>query len=205
MFYSRRPLTALAFAFLFTLAAHAQNSSEPPASSTDLKTTTPVAQWRVYASDGRSMQNWHGQAQLQSINFERSKRYHWGGEFGLIFSTHLITEPTSWFGNKFGDGNQNVAAGSVSLLLRHRFKSDTSFAQPFVELSSGPMLATDRVPAATSHFNFISQLGVGYVFHPDRRHPLLVGWRFAHVSNGGYGRLNSGLNINSIMIGTQLR
>ena len=106
MFYSRRPLTALAFAFVFTLAAHAQNSSETPASSTDSKTTTPVAQWRVYASDGRSMQNWHGQAQLQSINFERSKQYRWNGELGMIFSTHVINEPRSWF----GDGSQNVPA-----------------------------------------------------------------------------------------------
>ena len=201
MFYSRRPLTALAFAFLFTLAAQAQNSSEPPASSTDLKTTTPVAQWRVYASDGRSMQNWHGQAQLQSINFERSKQYRWNGELGMIFSTHVISEPRSWF----GDGSQNVPAAGLSLMVRHRFKNDTHAAQPFVEISSGPMWSTERVPAATSHFNFLSQLGVGYVFHPDRRMAWILGWRFGHISNAGYGRLNSGLNINSLMIGTQLR
>jgi hypothetical protein len=192
MFPSRRPLLALVFACVVSLAVHGQ-------------TAAPAAQWRIYASDGRSMQNWHGQAQLQSINFERSKRYHWGGEFGYIFSSHVVTQPRSWLGNKYGDGNQNVPAAGVSLLVRHRFSNETHFAQPFVEVSSGPMLATERVPAATSHFNFLSQLGVGYVFHPDRRHSLVLGWRFAHISNAGYGRLNSGLNINSIMIGTQLR
>jgi hypothetical protein len=161
-------------------------------------------QWRIYASDGRSMQNWHGQAQLQSINFERSKKYRWNGELGMIFSTHLINEPRNWLGNT-GDGNQNVPAAGVSLMARHRFKDDTHVAQPFIEISSGPMWSTERVPAATSHFNFLSQLGVGYVFHSDRRRAWVLGYRFAHISNAGYGRLNSGLNINSLMIGTQLR
>ena len=186
MFSSRRSLFAVAISFVIAVASHAQSNS---------------SQWRIYASDGRSMQNWHGQATVQSINFERSKKYRWGGELGLIASTHMITEPKTWF----GDGRQNVPAAGLSLLARHRFKDDTHFAQPFVEVSSGPMWATERVPAATSHFNFLSQLGVGYVFHPDRKMAWVVGWRFGHISNAGYGRLNSGLNVNSLMIGTQLR
>jgi len=163
-------------------------------------TPASTSQWRIYASEGRSMQNWHGQAGLQSINFERSKKFR-RAELGVIFSTHLIDQPETWF----GDGHQNVPAAGVSLLARHRFKDDSHFAQPFVEVSSGPMWATERVPASTSHFNFLSQLGVGYVFHPDRKMAWVVGWRFGHISNAGYGRLNSGLNINSLMIGTQFR
>jgi hypothetical protein len=205
VFCSRRPLTALVFASLFTLAARAQSSTETTAPDTELKPVRPVAQWRVYASDGRSMQNWHGQAQLQSINIERAKQYRWGGEFGYIFSSHVITQPRSWFGNQFGDGNENVPAGSLSLLVRHRYNQNSHFAQPFIELSSGPMWARTQVPAGTSRFNFISQLGVGYVFHPDRRASLVLGWRIAHISNAGYSPRNPGLNINSLMIGTQLR
>jgi len=33
----------------------------------------------------------------------------------------------------------------------------------------------------------------------------ILGWRFGHISNAGYGRLNSGLNINSLMFGTRFR
>ena len=178
--------TFFAAALVVGLTAHAQSSAP---------------QWRIYASEGRSIQNYHGQASLQSINFERSKKYHWGGELGVIASAHAVEQPKTWL----GEGHQNVPAAGLSLMLRHRFKDDTHAAQPFIEISSGPMWATERVPAATSHFNFYSQMGLGYVFHPDRKMAWIVGWRFGHISNAGYGRLNSGLNVNSLMVGTQLR
>ena len=189
MFRSSRSLIALTFIAAFSFSALGQEAPAKP-------------QWRIYASDGRSMQNWHGQAQLQSVNFERSKKYRWNAELGTIIHAHVINQPRTWLG---GGGDQNVPAVGMSLLARHRFTDDKHFAQPFVEVSSGPMWATERVPAATSHFNFLSQLGVGYVFHSDRHRALVVGWRFGHISNAGYGRLNSGLNINSLMVGTQFR
>jgi len=193
---SRRALSAIAFALLFVLVVQADEKQDAQPRK---------AEWRIWASDGRSMQNWHGQAQLQSLNFERSKRYPWRTEFGFIFSPHIVTQPREWAPYLAGDREDNVFAGSASLMVRHRFNSDKNFAQPFIEISSGPMWAQRRIPANTSHFNFISQLGLGYVFHPQNRASLIVGWRFAHISNGGYAPRNPGLNINSLMIGTRLR
>ena len=193
-----RSFAALSFSLFVAAVAYAQAAPEPPPATNE-------AHWRIYASGGRSMPNRHGQVELQSINFERSKRYGRRAEVGLIFSSHLINEPRSWFGTTYGDGKDKVPAAGVSLLIRRQFRSEKDPGRPFIEISSGPMWASERVPAATSHFNFISQLGLGYAFHADRPVSWVIGWRFAHISNGGYGRLNSGLNINSIMIGTQFR
>jgi hypothetical protein len=183
--FSRRSLFAFAFSFVLAVAIQAQQAP----------------QWRIYASEGRSIQNYHGQAGVQSISFERSnsRKTRLGLDFGVAASAHAFEQARTWL----GDGHQNVPAAGLSLLARHRFAADSATAQPFVEISSGPMWATERVPAATSHFNFYSQLGVGYVIHPDRKRAWILGWRFGHISNAGYGRLNSGLNINSLMIGTQ--
>jgi len=193
-----RSLVALSLSIVLAASAHAQSTTESTQSS-------EAAQWRIYASGGRSMPNRHGQVEMQSFNFERSKKYRKQAELGLVFSAHLIDEPRSWFGHMFGDGNDKVPAAGVSLILRRQFGNEKATSRPFVEISSGPMWASERVPAATSHFNFLSQAGFGYVFRSDRPVSWVVGWHFAHVSNGGYGRLNSGLNINSIMIGTQFR
>jgi hypothetical protein len=31
--------------------------------------------------------------------------------------------------------------------------------------------------------------------------PVLIGYRFSHISNGGYAPRNPGLNVSSIMVG----
>ena len=183
--FSRRLLIASALTFAFALSSHAQSTWQS----------------RVYASDGKSIQNYHGQVDVQSVTFERSKKYRWGTEIGFAALAHAIEQPRTWL----GDGHQNVPAAGLSLLARHPFRDDSHAVQPFVEVSSGPMWSTERVPAATSHFNFYTQLGVGAIIHPERKTSLIVGWRFGHISNAGYGRLNSGLNINSLMIGTRFR
>jgi len=183
--FSRRLLIVPAILLTAAVSSHAQSLWES----------------RAYISGGKSIQNYHGQASVESVTFERSRKYRWGTEIGYALSAHAIEQPRTWL----GDGHQNVPAAGLNLLARHSFKDESHTVRPYVEVSSGPMLATERVPAATSHFNFYSQLGVGLVLHPERKTSLIVGWRFGHISNAGYGRLNSGLNINSLMIGTQFR
>jgi hypothetical protein len=191
----------LLFAFAFALAVSGSAAAQTAASDT----SDTRAQVRVYASGGRSLQNWHGQATLQSVNFEFARPYRKHSEIGLIFAPHIINQPRSWFGDLYHDGEENVRAVSASMLYRRQFQRESKKAQPFIEISTGPMWAEKRVPAATSRFNFISQAGFGYVFRPDAPVSFVLGYRFAHISNGGYAPRNPGLNINSIMIGTRLR
>jgi hypothetical protein len=76
--------------------------------------------------------------------------------------------------------------------------------QPYLEMGSGPMWASRRVPAATSRFNFITQTGFGVVVYPQRTSALVIGYRFAHISNAGYAPRNPGLNVSSLLIGVQV-
>jgi len=153
----------------------------------------------VYATAGKSMTSWHGQADLESVNFEfgRALRKHY--DVAFVAAPTNITQPVSWFGNAFGDGNEHVHAISGSLLVRRNWR------RVYAELSSGPLWAEKRVPASTSRFNFISQGGAGFVLMPQGRFPLILGYRFAHISNGGYAPRNSGWNVSAIVIGTRIR
>jgi len=61
------------------------------------------------------------------------------------------------------------------------------------------------VPASTSRFNFMSQAGAGFVFNAAGRMPVFAGYRFVHISNGGYAPRNPGLNVSTVVVGLQLR
>lgn len=159
----------------------------------------------IYATGGKSMTNWHGQAALQTINFELGRSISKRTDIAFVFAPTSIDQPISWFGGDFGDGNERVHAISGSILMRRQFRVDSDRAVPYVEISSGPMWANKRVPAATSHFNFISQGGAGVVLMPQSRFPVILGFRFAHISNGGYAPRNPGLNISSLVIGTRIK
>jgi len=160
---------------------------------------------RVYAEGGKSMTNWHGQAAMQLVNFEVSHAFSPRTEVGFVFAPVRMQQPRSWFGNVFGDGNEDVRAISGSLLFRRNFKLQSPQYNWYLEASSGPMWAEKRVPANTSRFNFISQAGAGFVLMPQSRFPLILGYRFAHISNGGYAPRNPGLNVSMLVIGTRIR
>jgi len=165
----------------------------------------PPERLNVFLSGGRSIQNWHGQADVDAINFELIRDWSRRTEVGFVVSPMRIRQPRSWFGNTYGDPDETARALSGSLLIRHRFMIESKHMQPYIELSTGPMWATRRVPAATSHFNFISQAGFGAVFAPNRPMSFVLGYRMAHVSNGGYSPRNPGLNIHTIVFGTRIR
>lgn len=153
-----------------------------------------------HAAGGKSLKTWHGQATIETFNVEGSREIRPNTELAFVVAPMLVTQPRSWFGDQFGDGNEDVRAISAALLLRRTFRNDTIY----VEGGTGPMWAEKRVPAATSRFNFHSQFGAGVVLWPQNRVSMIVGYRFGHISNGGYAPRNPGLNVSSIVIGTRL-
>ena len=183
-----RALTIAVFALLSTLSANAQMFNR----------------MNVYATGGKSWTNWHGQADMQTLNFELSHAFSPRYEAGVVFAPMNFYQPRSWFGYQFGDGSEQVQAASVSMLGRRTFRVDAP-TNVYVEASTGPMWSEERVPEFTSHFNFISQFGTGVVLNARGRFPLIVGYRFAHISNGGYSERNPGWNISSLLIGTRVR
>jgi hypothetical protein len=159
----------------------------------------------VSAAGGHSHKTWHGQADIQALNIEIGKTFSPRTEIAFLLSPMSVRQPRSWFGDQFGDGNETVHAIAASLLVRYRLNTDSSRVHFYGEAASGPMWAEKAIPASTSRFNFSSQIGAGVVLMPRARFPVMVGYRFAHLSNGGYSPRNPGFNISTIVVGVQVR
>lgn len=159
---------------------------------------------RVVAVAGKSTTNWHGQADLQLLQLELGHALSTRTTVAVVVGAANVWQPRSWFGDQYGDGSEVVRGLSMSLLLRRSFR-ERSTIRPYVELATGPIVAEKRVPAATSRFNFMSQAGGGVVFNADGRVPVFAGYRFLHISNGGYASRNPGLNVSAAVIGLQFR
>lgn len=163
----------------------------------------------AYVSAGVSMQNWHGQAKIGTLQLEmatqpkRVERWLKNTDVGTSLVLSEINQPRSFYGEQ-PDGRGNVQALGLGLFARHYWRTSSPTAIPFLEIGSGPMFSRADVPAYTSNINFSSQLAVGAVFFPQSHTPLRLGWRFYHISNGVIGDRNPGLNVNSFFVGTHI-
>jgi hypothetical protein len=164
-----------------------------------------ISYFAISASGGQSHETWHGQADIQTLNLELGKALSPRTEVVASISPMSLWQPRSWFGDQFGDGNETVHAIAVSALLRHRWNTNSSRAHLYGEIATGPMWAEKAIPASTSRFNFSTIFGSGLVLRPHTRHPLTVGYRFQHLSNGGYSPRNPGFNISLVVVGVQIR
>ena len=77
--------------------------------------------------------------------------------------------------------------------------------QPFAALSCGLVATTRPIPTdepGIDQFNFTAegQLGIER-FNSSRTRAWRVGYKFQHISNGGLGRANPGLNLNLLFFG----
>ena len=159
----------------------------------------------VSGAGGQSHKTWHGQADVQALNIELGKALSPRTEVAFMASPMNLWQPRSWFGDQFGDGNETVRAIAASVLVRHRLNVDSSRVQFYGEAGTGPMWAEKAIPASTSRFNFATQFGAGVVLMPQARFPVMLGYRFQHLSNGGYSPRNPGFNISTIVVGLQIR
>lgn len=159
---------------------------------------------RVSAIGGKSITTWHGQADVQAVSFEMGRALSPRTTFAVVLSPMTLWQPRSWFGDDFGDGNESVRAMHGALLLRRTFRTQSN-VQWYVDGSTGPMFAEKRVPASTSRFNFATRAGAGLVLNAQGRLPVMLGYQFIHISNGGYAPRNPGLNVSAGVVGVQLR
>src|SRR5688500_10319193 len=169
-----------------------------------LPLSAQITDVRLLATGGKSVTTWHGQADVQALQLELGHALSPRTSVVLQAGTFNLWQPRSWFGNEFGDGHEPVRAISAALLIRRAFRTDSS-VQFYVEGGTGPMYAQKRVPASTSRFNFNTQVGTGLVLNARGRFPIVAGYRFLHISNGGYAPRNPGLNVSAAVLGIQLR
>lgn len=159
---------------------------------------------RLVGVGGRSATNWHGQADMQMLQLELGHAFSPRTTVALVAGAANLWQPKSWFGDLYGDGHESVHALSASLLVRRTFRTQSRI-RPFLEGATGPMLAEKRVPASTSRFNFVTHAGAGFVLNGNGRMPVFAGYRFMHISNGGYAPRNPGINVSAVVVGVQLR
>lgn len=109
----------------------------------------------------------------------------WSGSLALGVEAALlgITQPTGAYGI------------GVTPKLIYTF---TSFGRlkPYVEGGGGPLWTNfdGRIPEQGSDFNFLVGGGAGATYDLTARWALNAGLRFSHISNGGTGVPNSGVN-----------
>ena len=123
-------------------------------------------------------------------------------EAGASLSYSKIRQARSWFGYQYGDPDDHVRAETSYFFLRHNWREASTW-RPYLELGTGPMWSNRRVPAATSRFNFDSQLGFGVAL--GARSPWRIGYRFQHISNAGTAGRNPGLEVHSFLLGVRIR
>jgi hypothetical protein len=78
--------------------------------------------------------------------------------------------------------DSDAGAVSLSAALRHHIV-DWGGTTLFLDVSSGPMQASNEVPIGGTHFNFITRAGVGMTHRVDERIELIVGLHWFHISN----------------------
>jgi lipid A 3-O-deacylase PagL len=164
-----------------------------------------IANIEVTAAGGKSITTWHGQADLQALNISFVHPISPRTDVSFAIAPVTMWQPRSWFGNEFHDGNETVRGISAVLLARRTFHRASTRFNWYIEGGTGPFVAQKRVPASTSRFNFMTQLGTGIVLRPHSRLPLILGYRLLHISNGGYAPRNPGLNVSSAIVGVRFR
>lgn len=165
-------------------------------------------QFTIYGGGGKSVTTPHGQASFRTLQFELLgdwrlvTRWIPKAMAGVSVSYHDIRQARSWFGYTYGDPNDSVRGESAYFFVRRAWRQQKT-TQPYLEIGTGPMWSNRRVPAATSRFNFNSQLGLGTILFADR-HPLYVVVRLGHISNGTFAGRNPGWNVTSLLAGTRV-
>ncbi|HEX9458513.1 MAG TPA: acyloxyacyl hydrolase [Thermoanaerobaculia bacterium] len=169
--------------------------------------------FNIYLANAKSETNRHGQSRFRMISFElmaRPKlprlidRYLPNARAGVDIDYSDVRQPRSWFGYTYGDPDDSVRAEWAHFFVRQYWRTSSN-VRPYVDLGTGPMWSNRRIPAATSKFNFNSQLGLGVALFPNARTPLYIGYRFFHISNLGMAGRNPGLNVNGFFVGTRVR
>jgi hypothetical protein len=190
-------------ALVFLVSGSAVAAEAPPERATN-----------VYFGYGRSLANWHGQALFRTITLERTgpppaflgivTRRVPKVRAGMSLTYSDVSQPRSWFGHRDGDPDDRVRAEWAYFFLRRAWR-DGATVRPYIDLGSGPMWSNRRIPAATSRFNFHSQLNLGLAVGAPARRPLYFIYRFSHISNFEFVGRNPGWNVHSLLIGTRIR
>jgi hypothetical protein len=120
--------------------------------------------------------------------------------------TELGISVNPWIGisqpvTRDGKGRERVSAFAADILLRWYPGNLSWKVHPYLEIADGPSYALSRVPSTGTQFNFLTQLGAGFLLACRGAWSLHVGYRLVHFSNAGLGQHNPSWNFNGLLLG----
>jgi hypothetical protein len=159
----------------------------------------PPERWGGVVTSGVDDDQIHGKTDFSTIELTWS-REHGRHDTVVRLSPSVVHQAQDWFGN----GDQTVHALGLSGGVRWRLFGAYPTLQPYSSLTFGVLYGRGRIPAATSHLNFITEPELGVMFHPRGRFVWIAGARFTHSSNQGVSWRNPGRNIWSGVLGFEI-
>ncbi|HMI39257.1 MAG TPA: acyloxyacyl hydrolase [Nitrospiraceae bacterium] len=140
----------------------------------------------------------------------RLTKDHTTKQQGVAFMPSWMMTITDPVGDSWYRGQVSLGAEMVYIQFQEPFvthgvgftpKIKYSFValdriRPYAEFAGGPFWTdlAGKIPEESSRFNFVLTAGVGVSYFLTDRAALNVGYRFHHISNGGTGSANLGLN-----------
>ncbi len=97
-------------------------------------------------------------------------------------------------------GNNEIFAAGAGVSLRG-YPKPYEYRKLYAELGGMIIGQTDTFKGNSSHFNFMEEIGVGYVFDSNWN----VAFKLGHISNADLGRTNAGVNWASLSLGYSFR
>lgn len=122
-------------------------------------------------------------------------------ELGLdMHPVMLIRQPENYRGE--GD-RQTVPAAALEVVLRWLPGPSPLGAPWYLELMEGPFWSWHRVPAGGTRFNFMTQVGTGFLVPSGKDWSVLVGYRLIHISNANLSVHNPSWNYHALILGVR--
>ncbi len=154
----------------------------------------------VLAVDGVSVEYGNGDAaDMARVGALWNWDKQWFTEGDWLVTGFWEASLGTWRGNSAAGNNQTITNLGVTPVFRLQQKNQAGFA-PYAEAAIGLHLISPTFIYANRHFGssfqFGDHLGFGARFGDHQQFDL--GYRYQHVSNGGFKKPNQGINFNQV-------
>ncbi len=126
-----------------------------------------------------------------------SVEYEWPTETWERATLGLRAYPLFAYHEEAESRDHTIYGGAIGITGR-AYRNKEQHDGLFAELAGAALYQSREFERNTSRFNFCAELGVGYKFPESHWH---VTAKFVHISNGGLGSRNSGVNGLGLAVG----
>lgn len=200
---------AFSFGYGFAVLADENNAPDPasnPKQGTELVVTSKPnsaptrAEWRGWDKgwlriEGSAKTAWQSGFRDRAGDFAIRAIV----DYEVPVRKHLTVSPRLMpfmYWDENNAGNNEIFAAGAGVSLRG-YPKPYEYRKLYAELGGMVIGQTDTFKGNSSHFNFMEEIGVGYVFDSNWN----VAFKVGHISNADLGRTNAGVNWASLSLG----